>query len=137
MLAILDAISDTLPPTRTYARRSFVWVPADVDRPEPDGRLGLLSIKLQHSKSGVRRAVECDSYSIERDATDPSDLGGVAFWLMNTTDPEAEEVYRCVVGGMKPKCTCRAGKCRVVDDDGELICKHYSALTWLTERGFL
>lgn len=135
MLAVLDAVSDTLPPTRTYARRSFVWIPADAERPEADGRLGLLSIKLQHSKSGVRRTVECDSYSIERDTPEPGDMGGQAFWLMNTTDPESEEMYRCVVGGMKPKCTCTAGKCRVPADEGTAGCKHRDAIQHLIQMG--
>lgn len=137
MLDILSFVSDTLPPTRTYARRSFVWIPADAEHPEADGRIGLLSIKLQHSRSGVRRSVECDTYAVERDDAGPQDMGGQPFWLMNTTDPEAEEVYRCVVGGLKPHCTCKAGKCRVPPDEGTDGCKHRDALLYLVRNGII
>jgi len=138
MLAILDAYSDVLPATRTYARRSFVWIPVDADHPEADGRLGNLSIKVQHSKSGVHRAVECDTYAVERDTPEPGDNLGTAFWLANITDPEAEEPYRCVVGGMTPKCGCKAGKCKVPAEEGCTEgCKHRDAIAHLLGMGLI
>lgn len=137
MLAVLDAYSEVLGPTRTYARRSFVWIPADPNYPEADGRLGNLTIKVQHSKSGVRRAVECDTYLVERDTPEPGDECGQAFWLANVTDPDAEEPYRCVIGGLKPKCGCRAGKCRVPADDHTSGCKHRDTLEHLINEGII
>ena len=138
MLAILDAYTDVLPPTKTYSRRSFCWIPADPESPEADGRIGNLTIKLQHSKSGVRRNVECDTYAVERDTPEPGDNGGTAFWLMNMTDPDAEEPYRCVVGGMNPKCGCTAGKCKVPPDEGATLgCKHRDAIEHLIEGGYI
>jgi len=139
MLAVLDAFSEVLPPTRTYARRSFVWIPVDPKRPEPDGRLGNLSIKVQPSKAGVGRLVECDTYFVERDTPMAGDEGGVAFWLMNVTDPDSEEPYRCVIGGLLPsRCTCTAGRCRVPGEpnitDG---CKHRDSVTYLLDNGII
>lgn len=140
MLSILDAYTEVLPPTKTYGRRSLCWIPANPQHPEADGRLGNLSIKLEHARTGWGRNVECDTYAIERDTPLPGDNGGAAFWLQNFTDPEQEQPYRCVLGGLNrlSSCTCTAGKCRVPGEpdvtDG---CKHRDALLHLIQEGFL
>ncbi len=137
MLDILEAFSDTMPPTRTYKRRSFVFIPAKPEYRERTGLLGNLLTKVQHSRSGCGRAVEVDSYGIERDTPEPGDEGGAAFWLVNHADPNQHEPYRCVVGGLKPKCGCKAGKCKVMDEDGDLVCKHATALRQLMDAGMI
>lgn len=137
MLSILDAVRDTLPETRTYHVREFIWIPADEQHPEADGRLGNLTLKLQFRR-GTHRKFDLDSYAVELDtAPDPMNNGGAAFWLVNLTDKEQDQPYRCVVGGLKPRCTCKASQCQVRDDEGELVCKHYSALKHLTESGYI
>lgn len=140
-LSVLDAVTDVLPPTKTYGRRSLCWIPVDPYRPVSDGRLGNLSIKLEHAKSGVRRAVECDTYAVEKDSAEPGDNGGDAFWLVNLTDKEQERPYRCVVGGLNalPRCDCKAGQCRVPGDpeEGFYGCKHRCALIYLIENGLI
>jgi hypothetical protein len=128
MLMVNDAISDELPPTRTYGRRSFVWIPSD------GGMLGELIIKLQHAKSGVNRNLEVDTYGVEADTPEPGDHGGRAFWFVNLSDPEQERPYRCVVGGLTPHCDCKAGKCKVPSDDSTQGCKHRDALQYLIEN---
>lgn len=137
MLDFLEMYSDELCPTRTYARRSFTWIPTKPEYRQRTGVLGNLLTKLQHSRAGVNRSVEVDSYGVERDTPEPGDEGGQAFWLVNHTDPQQEQPYRCVVGGLKPKCSCKASKCQVRDDAGELVCKHFAALTRLIEGGYI
>jgi hypothetical protein len=138
MLAVLDAYSEVLTPTRTYQRRSFVWIPADPDYPEADGRLGNLSIKVQPSARKLGAKVECDTYFVERDTPEPGDELGAAFWLINMTDPQQEAPYRCIIGGLKPKCGCKAGQCKVPADEGATLgCKHQDALAYLIENGIL
>lgn len=137
MLDWVSMYSDTLPATRTYAKRSFTFVPAKPEYRERTGQIGYLLTRLQHARTGVNRNVEIDGYMLERDTPEPGDEGGMAFWLANQTDPDAQEVYRCVVGGLKPKCTCKASKCQVRDDEGSLVCKHFASLTRLIEEGVI
>lgn len=132
MLDYVSMIRDLLPPTRSYQVREFIFVPGSGG----DG-LGRLTLKLQH-RYGVHRAYDLDSYRLDIDETpEPGDHGGRAFWLENITDPDAEEVYRCVVGGLTPKCGCKASRCQVRDQDGELVCKHASALRHLIQQGII
>lgn len=138
MFRVLDYVSDDLPPTRTYGRRSFCWLPVDETHPAYDGRLGSLIIKLQHARSGVHRAIEVDRYAVERDTPEPGDNGGAAFWLLNELDKDAAEPYRCVVGGMTPKCGCKAGQCKVPGEpDITEGCKHRDCILWLIQNGFI
>jgi hypothetical protein len=135
MLDILNSVSDDLPPTRTYQRRSFVWLPSDGEM------LGELIVKQQYAKSGVGRKLDLDTYGIDRDPlNEPGDNGGEAFWIVNLSDPDAEQPYRCVVGGIHPfggKCTCKASQCKVTDDDAKLVCKHFCCLRYLIDNGIL
>lgn len=137
MLSILDAYSEVLPPSRTYPRRSFTWIPTTDEYAAKTAIVGNLLTKQQKSKSGVRRKVEVSSYCVERDTPQAGDEGGVAFWVVNTLNPDQEEPYRCVVGGLQPKCGCKAGKCKVTDDEGSLVCKHNAALRHLIAMGIL
>jgi hypothetical protein len=132
MLSHTDMIRDVLPPTKTYHVREFVFIPGDGE----DG-IGRLTLKLQHRR-GVHRAYDLDSYTVDRDTPEPGDNGGAAFWLMNVA-PDAEEPYRCVVGGLNalPRCNCKAGKCRVPADESTDGCKHRDAILHLIEAGFL
>jgi len=140
MLSILDAYRDTMPPTRTYALREFIFVPVDPRYPEADGRLGNLTLKLQFRTGPRHNYAYClDSYAIERDTPEPGDDGGQAFWFFNLTDPDAEQPYRCVVGGLRPpRCNCKAGICRVPGEpeitDG---CKHRDGIQALLAAGLI
>jgi hypothetical protein len=152
MLDVLSFRTGDLAPTATYRRRAFCWVPADRDVPEADRRLGNLTLRVEHRgrryfrvrgirptgdepftyRAGPPARVEVDTYAVSEDETpEPGDHGGRAFWLYNLTDPAAEEAYRCVVGGLTPKCGCKAGKCKADSD------KHLDALTLLVESGIL
>lgn len=137
-LDYVSAISTDLEPTRTYQRRAMTFIPAKPEFRSRTGILGELLVKLQHAKSGHNRSVEVDAYGVEVDtAPDPLNCGGTAYWLVNLTDNTQEMPYRCVVGGLTPRCTCKASKCQVRDDAGVLVCKHHCSLRWLTENGFL
>lgn len=131
-LDFLAYVADDLPATRTYGRRSYLWVP--VYEVGTDNLLGRLTLKMQHAKSGVHRALEIDTYLIERDSPEPGD-DGPAYWIHNQSDPKAR-VYRCVMGRV-PLCDCKAGTCRVPADDCTSGCKHRDVLRVLTEAGKL
>lgn len=123
-----------LPPTRTYHRRSWVWLTngsGEVDHPltgEILPGLGKLTIKLQHSRNGVRRNVEIDTYAV--DEVEPQYPGCRAFVLLNLSDPQQREPYLVHVGGVDT-CRCRAGLCRVDN------CKHRDACEALIEEGLI
>lgn len=123
MLSILDAVSDEMEPTRTYARRVWLWVPADTTHPAWDGRLGDLTIQLQRTRRAGCR-VEQDTYAVQ----DEYGPDGREFLLLNLTDPDQEDVYR--VHPESQTCSCTAAQC------GQ-ICKHRDALSALLARGHL
>lgn len=133
MLSVLDMVRQRIAPTKTYALREIVWIPGSGE----DG-IGRLLVKQQY-RDGKRHNYEydLDSYAVNRDTPEPHDNGGTAFWLHNITDPEQEQPYRCVVGGLTPKCNCKASRCDVRDEAGELTCKHICSLSFLIENGYL
>lgn len=134
MLSYTDMIRDVMPATKTYHLREVMFVPGDGE----DG-LGRLTLKLQPRK-GVHRAFDLDSYHLDRDTPEPGDNGGQAFWVQNITDPDAAEVYRCVVGGLNavPRCTCTAAKCKVPGQKNVTAgCKHRDAIQHLIEMGVI
>jgi hypothetical protein len=130
MPSILVMIQEELPPTATYARRSFMWLPGD--GAGPDHRDGTLTITLQKGRRAGSK-IERDTYAVERVAQDGSNREG--FYLVNLTDPEQEDVYQCrPAGAVHPgyvSCTCTAGNCKVPN------CKHRDALAKLIELGAL
>lgn len=129
MHLVLDTVSDDLPPTATYARRWYVWVPADPTHPDWDGRAGTLTIGLQAGRRAGCR-VESDTYAVE-DLGELFGLMGRAFVLTTLTDPTAaDRAYEVRVGPL-PGCTCEAGTRRPVG------CKHTAALAALVESGAL
>lgn len=132
MLDILDAYTADLGATRHYGKRRCCWIPASVTHPEYDGRLGNLTTVLQPARTGWGRKIEVDTYFV---AEEPC-VGemGRRFHLANATKDDKAEVYECVVGP-HPRCTCKATRCKVTDDDGKLVCKHYSALAELVRQG--
>lgn len=108
MLRVLDYVTADLPPTRTYGRRSYCWVPADPTHPNWDGRLGNLTIRLQHARSGWGRDIELDTYSVIEQP--PSQfVMGRDFLLLNLTDQEQQDVYEVRIGPVED-CTCIAGR---------------------------
>lgn len=129
MLAVLDLITGELAPTATYAKRSFVFTPVDPEYPEPDGRLGNLTLKLQAAKGGTGRKIDLDTYAIEESDNHNAAPGNRVFWFINLTDKAQVEPYETTVGP-NHKCTCKAGKCKV-----ESGCKHVAAMTALIEEG--
>lgn len=125
-LGVLSMISGDLPPTATYCRRSWVWIPGG-----PGGRIGTLTVQLQRGERRGRRTVsiESDSYAVVEDSA-PLNHRGAAFLLLNESDPAADEVYQVV---MRPewRCNCKAGLCRVP------ACKHRESLAAVIEAGGL
>lgn len=126
---VLDALNLPLAPTRTYARRSCLWVPVDPTHPQWDGRCGTLTIKLQHSKSKAGAEVEIDTYAVEEQPPQPG-LMGRSFLLLNLTDDTQEDVYEVCLGPVS-LCKCKAGKCRLP------ACKHRDALESVIAYGEL
>lgn len=123
-MSVLDLLTGSLPPTATYARRDWVWLPAD-PTDYPDGRLGTLTIVLQHSRrAGAKQ--ESDSYGVDFE-TEPVGRMGANFLLVNDTDPQQPDAYRVLIGP-EVSCTCKAGKCRTP-------CKHIDAILDVIEQG--
>lgn len=121
MAGLLDKVTVDLEPTATYARREAAWIPGA----EPGE--GVLEVwQWRGRRAGSK--VEFDRYEVQPD--EPIGVYGRAFLLLNTTDPEQPDVYRCVVGP-NPTCTCKAGLCRVD------VCKHRDALAALINDGVL
>lgn len=126
-MSVLDMVTGVLDPTATYRRRDFVWFPADPGT-YADGRIGSLTIVLQHSrKAGAK--VESDTYGVEEERGRRLPEGVRSFLLVNDTDPAQPDVYRCVVGSdarglVHDRCNCRAGQCKT-------DCKHVAALNRL------
>lgn len=135
MLRVLDFRSDDLPPTRTYGKRSWLWIPADRGYPEWDRRLGNLTLKLQHARTGWGRAIEVDTYAVVEEPL--VGIPGRKFLLLNLTDPDQPDVYECIVGP-QPLCTCMAGTCCVPGEpDITEGCKHRDAIAVLVDEGIL
>lgn len=124
MAGVLSMLTGSLPPTATYCRRSWVWIPGG-----PDGRLGTLTIQLQKGERRGRRtvSVESDSYAIDWDTEPLTGVMGRAMLLANETDPDAAEVYK-VVCGPRWSCNCKAALCK-------LECKHAAAIRAMIEAG--
>jgi hypothetical protein len=136
-MSVLDMVSGELPPTATYQRRAFVWLPADPGDYD-DGRLGTLTIVLQHSRrTGAKQ--ESDTYAVEPES-EPVGSMGRAYLLCNLTDPGQPDVYRCVIAphASGDSCSCDAGRVdrgRKRKAAGELECKHRATLRALMEEG--
>lgn len=139
MIAMLTLEVIDLPPTRTYAARTAVWVSngsGEVDMPggEVVPGLGKLTIRLRKGRAWDC-TVEQDTYAVQE--VEPEEFGSRLFLLLNLTDRTAREPYRVTVGG-RNLCRCKAGRCRVPADDGSTAgCKHRDALAALIEAGFL
>lgn len=125
---VLDALNLPLAPTRTYARRSCLYVPVDPTHPQWDGRCCTITIKLQHSKSKAGAEVELDTYAVEEQPPQPG--VGRTFLFLNLTDETQEDVYEVCLGPVN-LCKCKAGRCRVPD------CKHRSAIQAVIDYGEL
>lgn len=133
MSGVLDMVSGRLEPTATYARRDWVWFPA-APGAHPDGRIGSLTIVLQHSRrAGAKQ--ETDTYGLDEEHDTGFPEGVRSFLLANDTDPEQPDVYRCVIGSdagglVHDRCTCRAGS---TGKD----CKHKDVINHLISEGVL
>src|SRR6185503_17239434 len=108
---------------------------ADREHPEWDNRLGNLTIKLQHTKEGVGRAIEIDTYAIKEVHLLPGAMGRV-FLVLNITDPEQSEPYQVLIG-RESLCDCKAGKCKVPEGPGTMGCKHRDAVALMLEKQML
>jgi hypothetical protein len=123
-VSVLDLLTGSLPPTATYQRRDWVWLPAS-EGDYADGRLGTLTIVLQHSRrAGAKQ--ESDSYGVDFES-EPVAGRGTNFLLVNDTDAGQPDAYRVRIGP-EVSCTCKAGKCRVP-------CKHIDAILDVIEQG--
>jgi hypothetical protein len=137
-MSVLDMTCGSLPPTATYQRRDYVWLPADPGDYD-DGRLGTLTIVLQHSRRAGAKQTS-DTYAVERESEPTPGVVGRSFLLCNLTDPDQEDVYRTVVAPHRSgdSCTCDAGRVdtgRKRKAAGELPCKHRDTLRALIEEG--
>jgi len=125
---ILDVLAFTtgeMPPTASYGRRSWCFIPVRADAERFDGRIGNVTLKMQKARGGVGRRIDVDTYAVEFDPNLEPNEHGLAFWFSNLTDPAQEQPYRVVVGGKSGRCTCTAGQCRVpATPDVSEGCKH-------------
>lgn len=119
------AIGGVLPPTATYANRTWLYVPHPDD---PDR--GVLEITLQKGK-GVNCKVERDTYAVEQQAP-PVGFIGRAFLIVNLTDEQQPDAYQVFVGERDGEgyCTCKAGQCLKE-------CKHLATLRAVIDAGVL
>ena len=122
MISVYD-----LGPSLTYQRRDALWLPAGSGW-YGDNRDGVLTIRLIHSK---RPKQEVDTYAVEKATDTPPGIS--AFLLSNLTDPEAAEVYQCMIHPEPEldRCSCTAGR---VD---HYRCKHRDSLRAVVEDGIL
>jgi hypothetical protein len=133
MAGVLDMVTGSLEPTSTYARRDWIWVPASTYG-SPDGRVGTLTIILQHSRrAGAKQ--EVDHYGVEEEFDTDAPAGVRSFLLENDTDPDDDGPFRCVVGAdarglVHDRCGCEAGKLGKA-------CKHVATLEALVTEGVL
>lgn len=128
MLQILEMITGECTPTKTYAQRRWVFVPADSSHPDWDGSYGHLKIVMQKTGGGFAKA-ETFRYLVEEQYNHGKP--GRVFILVKQDDPNAESPYECFVADDErlANCTCKAGKCRVPD------CKHDAVLRGVIEQG--
>ncbi len=125
---MMPVLAGRLPPTTTYARREWQWLPG------PDGCDGTLMISLTHGRRVIR--TETDFYMVqeERDLGLPTAVR--SFLLENELDPDPYGPFRVIVGGMAELCGCEAGwfdRSRPRPTG----CKHKDALRALIEQGVL
>jgi hypothetical protein len=122
-MSVLDMISAEIPPTRTYARRSYVWLP------DGDGG-GILTVNLSHSRRPGTK-VESDTYSLQETADPAHPVPGRTFLLLNLTDRDQEQPYEVFVADdpRRDDCTCTADRCNAP------CCKHKDCCRSILEAG--
>jgi hypothetical protein len=120
-MSVLDAVTIDLPRTRTHARREATFYPGD--RPGE----GTVVIRLW---KGKRAGSKCESDRYEFEEEPCAYPSCRSFLILNTTDADQPDVYRCRVGAY-PACTCRAGLVNRYE------CKHKAALAALVREGEL
>ncbi len=116
------AVKLSLPDTATFGWRTAVWVPTP-----GHGGDGILSFSQRPIKGG---GVDLDTYAIEE--LPPERFGTRLFLVINLTDEDQEQPYRCVVGA-EQRCSCMAGTKGI----NRTSCKHRDCLSQLTASGVL
>lgn len=96
--------------TLTYARRTYLWIPAITTDPAWDGRLGNLTITRQKSLKSQAKA-EVTTYIVEPDVV----VGEIAVAFLLAKQGPDGEVYRTVIttDPATDRCDCKAGSCKV------------------------
>lgn len=122
-MSVLDMISAELPPTATYKRRAYYWMP------DGDGT-GLLTINLQHSRRAGAK-VESDTYQVIETADPAYPTPGRVFLLNNVTDDTQEQPYEVFIADdpRRDDCTCTADRCKAP------CCKHKDSCRSILEAG--
>ena len=133
--AALDMQTGSLPPTASYARRDWVWMPADPCH-WSDGRIGTLTIILQHANSRPGCKQEVDHYGVQEETELGLPSGIRSFLLENDSDPDEYGPFRCMVGGMVETCGCEAGGADRRRRE-PTSCKHRDALKDMIEQGVI
>lgn len=125
----MDVLSGSLPATRTYASRTWVWV----GRSDPfDVADGTLTVTFTRGTTR-RAAVESRRYAVQE--IDASYRGGRLFLFLKADgqpDPREADIYEVHQLNGDPRqttCTCKAAGCRVES------CVHRDAIPALIEAG--
>jgi hypothetical protein len=113
--SVLDKTFFELDSSPTYARREVEFIPL------PGRGEGLLTIRQWKGQRTGSKS-ESDTYQIQEE--DAIGVMGRAFLLLNVSDDEQPDVYRCIVGP-EMHCTCTAGSVK------KYSCKHKDALSKL------
>lgn len=113
--------------TASYSRRRAGWFPGSGGG---DARCGTLRLVMELEGRSAD-ATEVDVYAVQEQVQTPPLPGVREFLLLNETDDSQDDVYGVTcVWGVVVKCTCRAGKCR-------LVCKHSDSINRLIAESLL
>lgn len=126
-----DITTGELPPTLTFARRRWVWLPATN---APDYRLGTLHVVQEAtSRNGRKRPAKVDAatYGVVEDVDPQHPHPGVRVFMLVKDGSAAGEIYSVVVGESHASCSCVAAQCKVE------VCKHRCGVRALLSEGLI
>lgn len=129
MLLVLDTLTGECSPTKTYARRQWVYVPEDRGAPGWTGAYAHVTIVMQKTGGGFAKA-ETFKYLVE-EQVEHGRAGRLFILVKRGPENPDGELYECFVADDErlSSCTCTAGQCRVDN------CKHRDCIRDIIANG--